>query len=107
MVRKGRGGNGWENSIRRKPFADINQNSHLNSRERTSRKTFLPGPQYVIKTETVGVKNCPVHGKEKFTVLGKSSGPLAAPSLIRRNSINLGRIKPVKSNFNQSNGRPK
>merc|ERR1711892_1515908 len=94
-----------EKSIIRKPFSDIKQNRDLSNKERPSRKTSLP--QYLIKTETVGKKNCPVHGEEKLSAFGKSSGPLGAPSLIRRNSINLGRINTVKCNSNISNRRPK
>ena len=76
------------------------------------RKPSKLGLQYVIQTETVGAKNCPVHGEGKVRqhwlyvkiifVLFKSSlslEPLLAPSLIKRSSVTSGKTNSLSDMY--------
>jgi hypothetical protein len=38
------------------------QRKSENPKSQSTRRSSLPGPWYLLKTETVGVQNCPVHG---------------------------------------------
>jgi len=86
----------------------------LTNKLRASRSLSAPGSQYLVKTETVGLRLCPRHGDkedkpqrvttDKYWVL---SGSPECPRLVRSNSDSWGRAHRYIGDYSQGRGRPR
>lgn len=105
-----------ENLSREEMFVieNVKKSRALTNKLRASRSLSAPGSQYLVKTETVGLRLCPMHGDkedkpqrvttDKYWVL---SGSPESPRLVRSNSDSWGRAHRYIGDYSQGRGRPR
>jgi len=115
--RRGRKGGVLADYALNTPLKDIMQPPAVKKKSDSTRPDLTPGPQYILKTETVGMESCPVHRGEREGASGKkhkrsttsnhAHGPLRAPSLIQGRNDRQTSVTPTTKLPVVLSGRPK